>query len=81
MSVEEDHTLRERIYYRIRRRLPPGGEDELNQVGVAVVLLVVALALWGIAAALGSAEFGPTILGFFALMYVLYVGYDYLNIS
>ncbi|QLG62700.1 hypothetical protein [Halorarum salinum] len=77
MSADEEHDEAERFYLRIRRRLPPGGEDELNELGAGLVFAVVAVVLWGVAIALGTADLGPVIVGFFAVMYVLYLAIDY----
>jgi hypothetical protein len=79
MASEQDHDEAERLYLRIRRRLPPGGEDELNELGAAIVFAVVALVLWGVAAALGAADMGPVVVGFFAVMWLLYVALDYFS--
>lgn len=76
---EHEHDEAERLYVRIRRRLPPGGEDELNELGAAIAFAVVAVVLWAVAAALGSANLGPIIVGFFAVMWLLYVGLDYFS--
>lgn len=79
MASEHEHDEAERLYVRIRRRLPPGGEDELNELGAAIVFAVVAAVLWVVAAALGSASLGPVIVGFFAVMWLLYVALDYFS--
>ena len=77
--MARDHEEAERLYVRVRRRLPPGGEDELNEVGAAVVFAVVAGLLWLVAGALGSANLGPIIVGFFAVMWLLYVALNYFS--
>lgn len=79
MPADEEHDEAERFYLRIRRRLPPGGEDELNELGAGLVFAAVAVLLWGIAAVLGSADLGPVVVGFFAVMYVLYLALDYFS--
>ncbi|WP_313695855.1 hypothetical protein [Halorarum halobium] len=79
MSADHEHDESERLYLRIRRRLPPGGEDELNELGAGVVFAAVGILLWLVAAALGSPELGPVIVGFFALMWLLYVALDYFS--
>ena len=77
MASEQEHDEAERLYLRVRRRLPPGGEDELNEIGAAIVFAVVAAIIWAIAAVLGAGDLGPIVVGFFAVMWLLYVGIDY----
>lgn len=79
MASDRKHGEAERLYVKVRRRLPPGGEDELNELGAAIVFAIVAVVLWAVAIALGSPDLGRIIVGFFAVMWGLYVVLDYFS--
>lgn len=79
MTPEHEHEEAERLYVRVRRRLPPGGEDELNELGAAIVIAVVAAILWALTFALGLPDFGIVVVGFFAFVYVFYLALGYFS--